>query len=91
MSIKINIFYPGLREYIGNPDEVAVTGSTVGECLNDFIRRFPGTEKWIFDERKALLEPVFVYVNSESTGKAKLSDPVKETDEIIIAMLLIGG
>ena len=91
MSVKINLFYPGLREYIGNPDEVNVVGTTVGKCLSDFIRQFPGVEKWIFDERNQLLDQVFVYINAESTRKAKLADPVRESDELIIAMLLVGG
>ncbi len=91
MSVKVNIFYPGLQDYIGNPDQVIVTGATIGECLSNLTKQFPGAEKWLFDEKGRLLENIFVYINAESAQKAKLSDSVKERDELIIAMLLIGG
>ena len=91
MSIRVNIFYPGLQDFIGNPDQVKVAGNTIGGCLGDLIKQFPGAEKWLFDEKGQLLESVFVYINAESARKAKLTDSITEKDELIIAMLLIGG
>ena len=91
MGIKVNIFYPKVQRYTSNQDVVEVDGRTVGECLSNLIRQFPGVEECIFDERGQLLEHVFVYVNAESATKANLSDPVKERDELIIAVLITGG
>ena len=91
MSVKVNIFYRSLQQFINNQDVVKVDGGTVGECLSDLIRQFPGVEKWIFDEQGNLLRHVFVYINAESALKANLSEPVKETDELIIAVLITGG
>jgi molybdopterin converting factor small subunit len=91
VSVRVSIFYPGLREVINNSEQVTVAGATIGECLGDLINQFPGADKWLFDERGQLLEDVFVYINAESARKAALSDPINNGDELIIAMLLIGG
>lgn len=91
MPVKVNLFHPALQEYINYPKEVTVRGTTVGECLNDFIRQYPGAEKWLLDEKGRLLEPVFVFLNFESGHKAELTAPVRESDEMIIVMALIGG
>jgi hypothetical protein len=91
MSVKVSIFYPTLQQYIGNPDSVRVSGSTVGECLEDLARQFPGVEKLIFDQPGKFLKQVFVYVNSESAHKAGLTDPLTARDELLIAVLITGG
>jgi sulfur-carrier protein len=91
MSIKINIFYPAVQEYLNNLDSVEVNGSTVGECLDDLVRQYPEVGKWIFEERHQLRKPVFVYVNAESTYKVDLSMPVKSNDQLILAVLVTGG
>jgi molybdopterin converting factor small subunit len=91
MSVRVNIFYPQVQQCIHNRNEVKVGGSTVGECLSDLIRQFPDAEKWLFDKRGQLLEHVYVYINAESARKADLSEPVKEKDELIIAVLITDG
>jgi molybdopterin converting factor small subunit len=91
MSIKINLFYPNLQEYIGNLKSVYVKGDTVGECLQDFVRRFHGAERFLFDDKVKYLRHVFVYINVESSNKARLNEPVRDGDEIIIAVLVTGG
>ncbi len=91
MSVKLAIFYPRLKGLVGDPDALALEGQTVGECLDDLARRFPGAKELLFDERGALLRQVFVYVNAEGAYKAPLDTPVKEGDRLIIAALAIGG
>jgi len=91
MSIKVKMFYPALQWYLGNPDSVRVSGRTVGECLEDLARQFPGVEPLIFAGPGEFLRQVFVYVNSESVHKARLTDPISEGDELLIAVLITGG
>ncbi len=91
MGIKLNIFYPRLKQFITDPDSVEVNGSTVGECLDDLVRHFPGTKKWLFNEPGQLLRHVYVYVNAESAFKADMAAPVKDGDTLIIAALITGG
>ncbi|HJX12708.1 MAG TPA: MoaD/ThiS family protein [Dehalococcoidales bacterium] len=91
MSIRVNIFSPRIKQQIKDPDAVEVRGGTVGECLRDLVRQFPGTEAWLFNERGQLLRQVYVYVNAESAWKSDLAAPVKDGDTIIIASLITGG
>jgi molybdopterin synthase sulfur carrier subunit len=91
MSVKVEIFYPRLKELTGDPTGLELEGGTVGECLDDLERRFPGAGKMLFDGRGALLRQVYVYVNAESAYKAALDAPVKDGDRLIIAALIVGG
>jgi molybdopterin converting factor small subunit len=91
MSVEVDIFYPRLKELVSTPDILELEGSTVGECLDDMARHFPGVEKLLFDERGILLRQVYVYVNAESAYKAALDSPVKKGDRLIIAALIVGG
>jgi len=91
MRVKVKIFYPSLQQFINKQDLIQVDGSTVGECLDNLIKQFPGAEKWIFDEKGRLLEHVFVFINAESAQKTDLSEPVKDGDELIIAVMILGG
>jgi molybdopterin converting factor small subunit len=91
MSITVKAFYPELRRLAGEPDEIQVSGATVGECLDDLVRQYPGTEKLLFDGGGRLLKPVYVYVNREGMFKADFSRPVTDKDELILAVLATGG
>ena len=91
MSVKVSIFYPALKQAIGNPTEVRVNGTTVGECLADLIRPHPEAERLLFDSRGRLLRPVYVYVNREGMFKADLDQPVADDDVLIIAVLASAG
>jgi molybdopterin converting factor small subunit len=91
MSVRVRLFYPALEREIGTPGELRVDGSNVGECLDDLVRRYPGTDRLLFDSRKVLLKPVYVYVNAESMFKAEMNRAVSEHDELIVAVLAAGG
>ncbi|MBN1189214.1 MAG: MoaD/ThiS family protein [Dehalococcoidales bacterium] len=91
MSIRIRLFYRELQSLAGGHDSVTVEGQTVGECLEDLVRRYPGVEKLILDDRGRLLKYVYVYVNAEGLNKAELSRAVTERDELILAVLITGG
>jgi hypothetical protein len=84
-------FFPGVRRLVNNVDSIRVNGKTVGECLNDMVRQYPGVDKLIFDERGRLLKQVYVYVNAESLNKADFAKPVTDKDELILAVLITGG
>ena len=91
MSVKVDIFYPRLKELVVSPDILELEGNTVGECLDDLEKRFPGAARLLFDEQGVLLRQVYVYVNAESANKASLDAPVKNGDRLIIAALIVGG
>jgi molybdopterin converting factor small subunit len=91
MSIKVSIFHAELLRAIRNPEAICVEGKTVGDCLEDLIRQYPVSEKYIFDKQRQLLRQVNVFVNVESLHKTKLAAPVKDGDNLIIALLVSGG
>ncbi len=91
MSTRVRVFYPALQRLLGDINETEADGSTVGECLDDLVARYPGAEKLLFDARGRLLRHVYVFVNAESTTKAEYSKPVTERDHLIIAALALGG
>jgi molybdopterin converting factor small subunit len=91
MSIKIKVFYPELQNLFGGEESVDVNGRTVGECLNDLVKRYPAAGKMLFDSRGRLLNQVYVYVNAEGVNKADFTQKVTDKDELLLAVLITGG
>ena len=91
MSVKITIPYPHLLQFANNQASVEVNGSSVGECLGDLIRQFPGIEKGILDEHGQLLSYVYFFINGKAVYPTVLTQNVQEGDELIVALLLAGG
>ena len=90
MSVKINI--PQFLQHIASDVTVAdADGSTVGECLNHFIQKYPQFKESLFDKKGKLLKYVDVYVNGESTYPEELSKPVDDGDELHIVNIIAGG
>ena len=90
MGIKINI-NPILYHYTNNQTIAEVNGNTVGKCLGDLVRQFPGIEKALFDKNGKLLNYVDIYVNGESAYPEELTKPVKDGDELHIVITVAGG
>ena len=94
MSIKINI-PSNLQYFTNNMELVEVNGSTVGECLNNLTKQFPGIEKMLFTKNGELhnyvLNYVAVYVNGEDAYPNELVKPVKDGDELHIIYMVGGG
>jgi molybdopterin converting factor small subunit len=91
MGIKIKVFYPELQNLFGGQESVEVDGRTVGECLNDLIKRYPGAGKLLLDSQGRLLNQVYVYVNAEGVNKAAFTQKVTDKDELLLAVLITGG
>jgi len=90
MSIRIDI-PPFLRHLTDDATAAKVKGSTVGECLNHFVKQYPGAKKLLFGKNGKLLRYVEVYVNGETTYPEELTKRVKDGDEIAIVYLISGG
>jgi molybdopterin converting factor small subunit len=91
VSVTVKIFYPHLKQYTDNQEVVKVNGSTVGECLGDLVKQFPGIEKGIFDEDGQLINYVYFFINGKSAYPTDLAKTVRDGDELTIALLLAGG
>jgi molybdopterin converting factor small subunit len=90
VSIRIDI-PPLLRHLTDGAITAPVKGSTVGDCLNDFVRQYPKTRRLLFDKEGKLLRFVEVYVNKVTTYPEELATPVNDGDEISIVHVISGG
>lgn len=89
MSVKVKISSI-FQQDAGGAQTATVNGSTVGECLKDLVKQYPGLKKMLFDEKNRLASEVTVFVNEENIPGDGLSRRVKDGDEIY-PMILIGG
>ena len=90
MSVRVHI-HTTHRQFTNGSNVVAVEGNTVGECLNQLIKQFPGMEKALFTKKDQLLKNVEIYLNHASAYPNELVKPVKDGDEIHLIVMLAGG
>ena len=90
MSAEIHIHLT-LRRFTNGEQAVEVDGKTVGECVHNLIRKYPGMESSILDKRGHLVKIVEVYVNGESAYPNELAKPIKDGDHIHLTLMLAGG
>jgi molybdopterin synthase sulfur carrier subunit len=90
VSVKINI-HPFLTQHTNGQDSVEVNGSTVGQCLEQLVVRYPELRKWLFEKDGKLNRLVEIYVNAESSYPEELAKPVKDGDELYIIIIISGG
>lgn len=90
MSIKVHI-HPFLSQHTNNQDVVEVNGSTVGQCLEQLVARFPELRPWLFEKDGKLNRLVEIYVNMKSSYPEELAKPVKDGDELHIVIIIAGG
>ena len=91
MAVKVLIPTP-LRSYVGNVASVEVQGGTVGEAMNDLLKRHEGIRKHLFDAQGQLRSFVNLYVNDEDIRHlSRMQTAVKDTDTITIIPSVAGG
>jgi len=90
MPVKVHIHITH-RQFTNGLDVVPIEGNTVGECLNNLIRQYPGMEKALFTKKNKLQNIVEVFVNHETAYPNELIKPVKDGDEIQLLVMLAGG
>ena len=90
MAIQIHI-HTTHRQLTNGSEVVSVEGSTIGECLNQLIKQYPGMEKALFAKKDKLLNTVEVYLNHATAYPNELLKPVKDGDEIHLLVMLAGG
>ncbi len=90
MAVQVHI-HATHRQFTNGLEVVEVEGKTVGECLGQLVKQFPGMEKALFTRKDKLLNIVEVYLNHASAYPNELLKPVKEGDEIHLVLMLAGG
>ena len=90
MSVTVHIHKTHRRHTDGN-GVVEVNGNTVGECLNQLIRRYPGMKKEVLTAKGKLSSVMEVYINAESAYPNEMAKAVKDGDAIHLTLMLAGG
>ena len=90
MSVKINIS-PLLKHLTNGVKVTEANGSTVGQCVEHLGEQFPEIKQALFDKTGKLRSYIDIYINNESAYPNELAKPVKEGDELSIALTIGGG
>lgn len=90
MAVNIHIHLTH-RQFTNGLEVVPVEGKTVGECLEQLVKQFPGMETALFAKKDKLRNVVEVFVNHATAYPNELLKPVKDGDEINLLVMLAGG
>lgn len=90
MSITLHL-HKTHRQFTDGMETFEMEGSTIGECLNGLIGRFPGMQEALFDGKDKLKNQIEIYLNMESAYPDELRRKVKDGDELFITVMLAGG
>ena len=90
MSVKVHL-HPFLIHLAENKDIHEVNGKTVGECLENLVKRYPGLDEWLFTKDRDLNNMFDVFVNMNSTLSERLATKVTNGDDINLVIVIAGG
>lgn len=90
MAVKVHLHLT-LRQFTNGQEIIDADGTTVGECLKNVVKKYPGMEFSIFGKNGKLSNIVEIYVNLQSAYPNELAKQVKDGDEIHVTMMLAGG
>lgn len=78
-----------LQQFTGDQEVVEVKGATVHECLEDLLKKYPETRKWLFDASNTPV--VWVLLNKEVVMPEDNVRTVKDGDQIDLFPMVAGG
>jgi len=90
MTIKVHL-YSSLPQFTNDRSVVEVSGSTIGDCLDDLVKQFPKIKPVLFDKDGKLSEHIFVSINLKSAYPEELAKVVNDGDELYIVRVIAGG
>ena len=89
-SIEVHL-PPMFRHLTGAGASVRVSGTTIGEAVDDLVNRYPQLKRYLLAGNGGIKQGISVFLNGESAYPDELSRPVKDGDELHIAQLVLGG
>lgn len=91
--MKVTVRIPtALRRFAGGAEEVAATGKTVGEVVDDLDRQFPGFKEKICDSHGRVQRFVNLYVNGDDIRfLGNLDTEVNDGDVVMVVPAIAGG
>jgi MoaD family protein len=90
MSVTVRV--PGsLKDWFRGNEEALCSGGTLGDCIDQLDREFPGIRDRLLTE-EGRLGAVLIFVNGENVSKLDgLATPVGDGDEIGLIPFAAGG
>ncbi|HCY86875.1 MAG TPA: ThiS family protein [Desulfobacteraceae bacterium] len=80
-----------LRHLSDDAETFQVEGSTVGQCLEELVKAFPGMQASIFSKKGEIHHLIEIFLNSKTAHPDELRRPTVDGDEIHVVTLLSGG
>ncbi len=81
-----------LRAYTDGQSEVAVTGGTVGQAIDDLIVQYPALKPHLFANDGALRPFVNLFLGEDNVKDLKGVDtPLQESDRLLLIPSIAGG
>ena len=77
--------------YTNNRLSIPVEGSTVGECLDDFLKQHPDMRNIVLNKDGKLRHNYDIYINGKSAYPLEMTKPVNDGDKLNLIMLIQGG
>ncbi len=85
-------FTSALKRFFPTLTEIEIEGDTVREVLNNIEKIHPGISNYLIEDDGALRKHVNIFVRGNLIeNRTKLSDTVKNNDELLIFQALSGG
>lgn len=90
--MPVTVRVPGsLKDWFRGSDEATCRGGTLGECIDQLDREFPGVRDRLLNDAGEL-GAVLVFLNGENVKKLNgLATSISDGDEIGILPLAAGG
>lgn len=84
-------FTSHLQRHVACPPDT-LPGTTVSEVLEAYFAKHPKVRSYLLDDQGALRKHVVVFVGGQQAhDREKLSDPVRDDQEIYVMQALSGG
>jgi sulfur-carrier protein len=85
-------FTSALKRFFPSLSETMVEANNIREVIKALEKSHPGLSSYLIDDAGRLRQHVNVFVKDDLIkDRVKLSDPVKENDEVLIFQALSGG
>ncbi len=85
-------FTSALKKFFPSLSETMVEASTIQDVIKALEKSHPGLSGYLVDDAGRLRQHVNVFVKDDLIkDRDRLSDPVKENDEVLIFQALSGG
>lgn len=90
--MKTRVRLSALLQKVANWQEIVeVTGDTPMECIRSLETQFPEMKAWLYDKQGNIWPQIQCYLNNERIYMDELITPLKDGDELFIALAILGG